>query len=201
MLNFHTSCVFYRVMETMIPSKASSIQHSRLMQAANVSISSPFISTLHHFWISMNWTCRKQGSPAHFIKISSEKISPVEAALMCMKCTALRSLYVRTKYCIDLNWFIPFIWSLLPYLSGQRQLRQRVPCHPSSYRRRASSKGDERRPDHQLLPAQATHGDFYPEESWSPQHYQDPGCLFWQTFRLYRHGPLQRWRTFRTSEL
>ena len=49
MLNFHTSCVFYRVMETMIPSKASSIQHSRLMQAANVSISSPFISTLHHF--------------------------------------------------------------------------------------------------------------------------------------------------------
>eukprot|EP01035_Chromulina_nebulosa_P003730 gene3730-5099_t len=35
MLNFHTSCVFYRVMETMIPSKASSIQHSRLMHAAN----------------------------------------------------------------------------------------------------------------------------------------------------------------------
>ena len=39
MLNFHTSCVFYRVMETMIPSKASSIQHSRLMHAANVSVS------------------------------------------------------------------------------------------------------------------------------------------------------------------
>ena len=38
MLNFHTSCVFYRVMETMIPSKASSIQHSRLMHAANVSV-------------------------------------------------------------------------------------------------------------------------------------------------------------------
>ena len=38
MLNFHTSCVFYRVMETMIPSKASSIQHSRLMHAANVRI-------------------------------------------------------------------------------------------------------------------------------------------------------------------
>eukprot|EP00597_Dinobryon_sp_UTEXLB2267_P002858 CAMPEP_0170076906 /NCGR_PEP_ID=MMETSP0019_2-20121128/13831_1 /TAXON_ID=98059 /ORGANISM="Dinobryon sp., Strain UTEXLB2267" /LENGTH=706 /DNA_ID=CAMNT_0010288919 /DNA_START=132 /DNA_END=2249 /DNA_ORIENTATION=+ len=35
MLNYHTSCVFYRVMETMIPSKASSIQHSRLMHAAN----------------------------------------------------------------------------------------------------------------------------------------------------------------------
>jgi hypothetical protein len=29
MLNYHTSCVFFRVMETMIPSKASSIQHSR----------------------------------------------------------------------------------------------------------------------------------------------------------------------------
>ena len=37
MLNYHTACVFYRVMETMIPSKATSIQHSRLMHAASVS--------------------------------------------------------------------------------------------------------------------------------------------------------------------
>lgn len=35
MLNYHTSCVFYRVMETMIPSKANSIQHSSLMHAAH----------------------------------------------------------------------------------------------------------------------------------------------------------------------
>eukprot|EP00981_Chlorochromonas_danica_P005830 scaffold1193_cov159-Ochromonas_danica.AAC.8 len=34
MLNYHTACVFYRVMETMIPSKASSLQHSKLMYAA-----------------------------------------------------------------------------------------------------------------------------------------------------------------------
>jgi hypothetical protein len=42
MLNYHTSCVFYRVMETMIPSKASSIQHSRLMHAANVPYTTPY---------------------------------------------------------------------------------------------------------------------------------------------------------------
>eukprot|EP01038_Epipyxis_sp_PR26KG_P006797 gene6797-9310_t len=34
MLNYHTACVFYRVMETMIPSKTSSSQHSRLMYAS-----------------------------------------------------------------------------------------------------------------------------------------------------------------------
>ena len=45
MLNYHTSCVFYRVMETMIPSKASSIQHSRLMHAANVSDHNPSFIT------------------------------------------------------------------------------------------------------------------------------------------------------------
>lgn len=52
MLNFHTSCVFYRVMETMIPSKASSIQHSRLMQAANVSIS--IFSAVNLYLIILN---------------------------------------------------------------------------------------------------------------------------------------------------
>jgi hypothetical protein len=34
MLNYHTACVFYRVMETMIPSKTSAGQHTRLLYAA-----------------------------------------------------------------------------------------------------------------------------------------------------------------------
>ena len=149
-------------------------------------------------------TCRKQGSPALFTKISFEKISPEEAALMSMKYTALLSLWVTAIYFID-QTLLCILLSLnsdfRSFCSGQRQLWQRVPSHPSSYRRRASSEGDERRPHHQLLPAQATHGDFHPEESWSPEHYQDPRCLLRETFCLHCHWPLQRRRTFRPAKL
>ena len=34
MLNFHTACVFFRVMETMVPSKASAAAHNRLLYAS-----------------------------------------------------------------------------------------------------------------------------------------------------------------------
>jgi hypothetical protein len=53
MLNYHTACVFYRVMETMIPSKASSLQHSKLMYAAQRTRQT---STLYQNFVRENFT-------------------------------------------------------------------------------------------------------------------------------------------------
>lgn len=52
-LNYHTACVFYRVMETMIPSKASSQQHSRLMYAAQ---KTRLTSTVYQNFVRENFT-------------------------------------------------------------------------------------------------------------------------------------------------
>jgi hypothetical protein len=50
---FHAACVFYRVMETMVPSKATSRQHSKLMRAAQRARAS---GTLYQNFVRENFT-------------------------------------------------------------------------------------------------------------------------------------------------
>ena len=206
MLNFHTSCVFYRVMETMIPSKASSIQHSRLMHAANVRIftlsdlfSFIYFTSDVHYMLNMKTTQKTRLTCSLYQNFVRENFTGGS----CSDVYEVHGSSKLVRSILDIVLFTRLDIDLTPALppTGQRQLRQRVSCDPPSHRRRARSEGDERRPHHQLLPAQAAHGDFNPEELGSSEHHQDPRRLLRQTVRLHRHGPLQRRRTFRTAEL
>ena len=105
MLNYHTACVFYRVMETMIPSKATSIQHSRLIHAAR---QTRLCSTLFQNFVRENFTggscseiyevhgSAKLGKGSYgSVYLATHRITGDERAVKVMNVDRITSYYLR----------------------------------------------------------------------------------------------------------
>lgn len=105
MLNYHTACVFYRVMETMIPSKASSQQHSRLMYAAQ---RTRLTSSVYQNFVRENFTggscsdmyevhgTSKLGKGSYgSVYLATHRVTGDERAVKVMNVDRITSYYLR----------------------------------------------------------------------------------------------------------
>lgn len=105
MLNYHTACVFYRVMETMIPSKASSMQHSKLMYASQRCRQA---STIYQNFVRENFTggscsdmyevhgTSKLGKGSYgSVYLATHRITGDERAVKVMNVDRITSYYLR----------------------------------------------------------------------------------------------------------
>lgn len=105
MLNYHTSCVFYRVLETMVPSKASSLHHSRLMYAAQKTRQT---SSIYQNFVRENFTggscsevyevhgSSKLGKGSYgSVYLATHRITGDERAVKVMNVDRITSYYLR----------------------------------------------------------------------------------------------------------
>lgn len=105
MLNFHTACVFFRVMETMVPSKASSAHHSRLLYAAQRVRQS---SSLYQNFVRENFTggscsevyevhgTSKLGKGSYgSVYLATHRVTGDERAVKVMNVDRITSYYLR----------------------------------------------------------------------------------------------------------
>jgi calcium-dependent protein kinase len=105
MLNYHTACVFYRVMETMVPSKASSLHHSRLMYAAQKTRQA---SSLYQNFVRENFTggscsevyevhgTSKLGKGSYgSVYLATHRVTNDERAVKVMNVDRITSYYLR----------------------------------------------------------------------------------------------------------
>jgi hypothetical protein len=105
MLNYHTACVFYRVMETMVPSKASSLHHSRLMYAAAKTRQT---SSLYQNFVRENFTggscsevyevhgTSKLGKGSYgSVYLATHRVTGDERAVKVMNVDRITSYYLR----------------------------------------------------------------------------------------------------------
>mmetsp|Transcript_17482 Transcript_17482/g.29295 ORF Transcript_17482/g.29295 Transcript_17482/m.29295 type:complete len:685 (-) Transcript_17482:255-2309(-) len=105
MLNYHTACVFYRVMETMIPSKASSMQHSKLLYVAHKSRQA---STIYQNFVRENFTggscsdvyevhgTSKLGKGSYgSVYLATHRVTGDERAVKVMNVDRITSYYLR----------------------------------------------------------------------------------------------------------
>jgi len=105
MLNFHTACVFYRVMETMIPSKASTMQHSKLLYVAQ---KTRLASTMYQNFVRENFTggscsdmyevhgTSKLGKGSYgSVYLATHRITGDERAVKVMNVDRITSYYLR----------------------------------------------------------------------------------------------------------
>lgn len=105
MLNFHTACVFFRVMETMIPSKASANQHSKLVYAAQRTRQA---SSLYQNFVRENFTSgscadtydvhgsSKLGKGSYgSVYLATHRVTGDERAVKVMNVDRITSYYLR----------------------------------------------------------------------------------------------------------
>ncbi len=105
MLNYHTACVFYRVMETMIPSKTSSNQHSKLVYVAHRTRQA---STIYQNFVRENFTggscsdmyevhgTSKLGKGSYgSVYLATHRITGDERAVKVMNVDRITSYYLR----------------------------------------------------------------------------------------------------------
>jgi calcium-dependent protein kinase len=105
MLNFHTACVFFRVMETMVPSKASSAHHARLLYAAQRVRQS---SSLYQNFVRENFTggscsevyevhgTSKLGKGSYgSVYLATHRVTGDERAVKVMNVDRITSYYLR----------------------------------------------------------------------------------------------------------
>lgn len=105
MLNYHTACVFYRVMETMIPSKISSMQHSKLVYAADQTrkCSTLFQNLVHEQFIGGSCSeyyevhgSNKLGKGSYgSVYLATHRITADERAVKVMNVDRITSYYLR----------------------------------------------------------------------------------------------------------
>ena len=105
MLNYHTACVFYRVMETMIPSKTSSNQHTKLVYVAHRARQA---STIYQNFVRENFTggscsdtyevhgTSKLGKGSYgSVYLATHRITGDERAVKVMNVDRITSYYLR----------------------------------------------------------------------------------------------------------
>jgi hypothetical protein len=105
MLNYHTACVFFRVMETMIPSKTSSNQHSKLVYVAQRTRQA---STIYQNFVRENFTggscsdtyevhgTSKLGKGSYgSVYLATHRITGDERAVKVMNVDRITSYYLR----------------------------------------------------------------------------------------------------------
>lgn len=105
MLNYHCACVFYRVMETMIPTKASTMQHSKLVYAAERTRQA---STIYQNFVRENFTggscsdmyeahgTSKLGKGSYgSVYLSTHRVTGDERAVKVMNVDRITSYYLR----------------------------------------------------------------------------------------------------------
>ena len=104
-LNYHTACVFFRVMETMVPSKANSIHHARLMYAAQKTRQ---CSSLYQNFVRENFTggscsevyevhgSSKLGKGSYgSVYLATHRVTGDERAVKVMNVDRITSYYLR----------------------------------------------------------------------------------------------------------
>jgi calcium-dependent protein kinase len=105
MLNYHTACVFFRVMETMVPSKANSMHHARLMYAAQKTRQT---SSLYQNFVRENFTggscsevyevhgSSKLGKGSYgSVYLATHRVTGDERAVKVMNVDRITSYYLR----------------------------------------------------------------------------------------------------------
>jgi calcium-dependent protein kinase len=105
MLNYHTACVFFRVMETMIPSKTSSNQHTKLLYVAQRTRQ---MSTMYQNFVRENFTggscsdtyevhgTSKLGKGSYgSVYLATHRITGDERAVKVMNVDRITSYYLR----------------------------------------------------------------------------------------------------------
>ena len=105
MLNYHTACVFYRVMETMVPSKASASHHDRLVYAAE---RARLTSSLYQNFVRENFTggscsevyevhgTSKLGKGSYgSVYLATHRVTSDERAVKVMNVDRITSYYLR----------------------------------------------------------------------------------------------------------
>jgi len=139
MLSYHTSCVFYRVMETMIPSKISSMQHSKLVYAADQvrKCSTLFQNLVHENFVGGSCSesyevhgSNKLGKGSYgSVYLATHRVTADERAVKVMNVDRITSYYLRklhTEIAILKSLDHPNIIKLQDVFFGKRSGRNNV---------------------------------------------------------------------------